>query len=438
MKKFFAHLLLIVSALAAGLVATPFQSIASWVPSLQPILDQIAPLTLYIKGGLGGVMILGSLIFLFVVFYEVKNYGQANGVTAMAAFLPPLMFGFGALLYTFPLAFQMTWEAGFNLFRRLPIVAIPLALVNIIILGHYFAKQFRIRKNCTRVLLYFVAIQIALVGGFVSYLLYYYRWPNTTITINLSFYAFIAPLFLVLYFIYAIIAAARKGKVSAEEVSLEPEVKEIKQHSKEIKKAKEEKVQKQEKHVEEKKLTKSEQKQLAKQQQVQQKDGKKTLIVSKQQTIISSEHDVDPTNLLYEDVNIDPEFNKTNNLDKQISTIDYYIEKPKLTKPLDPQFDELVQYIRDLPSVVTKLADEKITFYVDRKPFMVLMNFGNYYRMVFRADLEKGIRLIIKYPTISKNKAAKEDLWFKANNYGDLPREIVFDIAKSAYDNVNL
>ncbi|MFA5036199.1 MAG: hypothetical protein WC479_03390, partial [Candidatus Izemoplasmatales bacterium] len=88
-------------------------------------------------------------------------------------------------------------------------------------------------------------------------------------------------------------------------------------------------------------------------------------------------------------------------------------------------------------NVVTKITDERITFYIDRKPFLILMNFGNYYRMAFRSDLEKGVRLIIKYPTISKNKGTKDTLWFKANNYGDLPKEVIYDIVKSAFDNVN-
>ncbi|MDD5294005.1 MAG: hypothetical protein PHW40_06805, partial [Candidatus Izemoplasmatales bacterium] len=169
----------------------------------------------------------------------------------------------------------------------------------------------------------------------------------------------------------------------------------------------------------------------------QQGSERKTLIVSKEQTIVSGEQNLDPTNMLYDDVSVDPEFQKTANQDKQVSSIDYYIEKPKMFKPLDPTFDQLVEYVRELPGVVTKLSDEKITFYVDRKPFLVLMNYGNYYRMAFKYDLEKGIRLIIKYPTISKNKSTRDELWFKANNYGDLPKDIVFLIVKSAFDNVH-
>jgi hypothetical protein len=428
MKKFFARFLLFFSVLAAGIVATPWKAIVNWVAALAPIETLAEPLTLYIKGGLGALVLVLSLVYLFVSFFEVKNYGKASKAVLQAVFLPPVIMAIAYLLYAFPMAFQDTWAPGFNLFVRLPIVVLPLALLNIVIYGQYFAGQFKKGSNKVRVLLFLFAFQLTLVSAFVSYL-FFQRTSGGVLTINIQYYAFILPIFLVLYFIYLIISGVKSKKAPVEEVSLEEEVKEIKQQVKDNQVKKEEPSKKPSKH---------ELKVQSKQQAVAQRDGKKTLIVSKQQTIISSEHDVDPTNLLYEDVSVDPEFNKTQNMEKQISTIDYYIEKPKLLKPLDPQFDELVQYIRDLPTVVTKLADERITFYVDRKPFIVLMNFGNYYRMVFRADLEKGIRLIIKYPTISKNKASKEDLWFKANNYGDLPREIVFDIAKSAFDNVNL
>ncbi|MDY0138686.1 MAG: hypothetical protein RBR50_03210, partial [Candidatus Izemoplasmatales bacterium] len=164
-------------------------------------------------------------------------------------------------------------------------------------------------------------------------------------------------------------------------------------------------------------------------------DGKKTVIVSKQQTIVSGEGNLDPTEMVFQDVTVDPEFAKTSNQDNKPNSIEYYIEKPKMFKPLEPTFDELVSYVRELPQVVTKLDDDRITFYVDRKPFLVLMNYGNYYRMAFKYDLEQGIRLIIKYPTISKNKSTKDELWFKANNYGDIPKEVIYNIVKTAHSN---
>lgn len=166
-------------------------------------------------------------------------------------------------------------------------------------------------------------------------------------------------------------------------------------------------------------------------------NSRKSMIVSKEQPIVSGNENLDPTSIVFQDVNIDPEFSKMSNQANQANSIEYYIEKPKMFKPLNPSFDEIVSYVRELPQVVTKLDDDKITFYVDRKPFLVLMNFGNYYRMAFKYDLEQGIRLIIKYPTISKNKSTKDELWFKANNYGDIPKEVIYSILKTAHSNYN-
>ena len=178
----------------------------------------------------------------------------------------------------------------------------------------------------------------------------------------------------------------------------------------EIKKTKYEKPDRKEKQVFDSKKGKQEP-------EAKKADQRKTMIVSKEQTIVSGNDNIDPTNIVFQDVSVDPEFAKMSNQANQANSIEYYIEKPKMFKPLDPTFDELVQYVRELPQVVTKLDDDRITFYLDRKPFLVLMNYGNYYRMAFKYDLEQGIRLIIKYPTISKNKSTKEKLWLKANNY---------------------
>jgi hypothetical protein len=101
------------------------------------------------------------------------------------------------------------------------------------------------------------------------------------------------------------------------------------------------------------KMSKTQKKEWQKEQALAAK-GKKSTIVSKEQTILSSEQEVDPTNLLFEEVNIDPEFNKTSNLDKQVSSIEYYIEKPKMFKPLDPTFDMLVAHVRGLPMSLRK------------------------------------------------------------------------------------
>lgn len=432
MKRFFSALLLFLAVLAMAFVATPLTAIQAWFGDGPGQIVLIAINNeVYLKAGIGGFFLLTSLVFLFISMFEVKAYGQANRLTLYTAIVPPLLYAFSAFAVTLPIRLYTFYSPG--LLDKVNALLIPLVLVNLLAFGHFLVARFEKGKRGLRLYLYVFAVELMLGAAYFAYA----TVEGATNTLDTRNYLFIAPAYLVFYIVHLIILSIRKKKEPAGP-TMEEEVKEIKAQAKEIQANKE--VAKQAAQPEHK-PTKAEEKALAKAQKgmtVHEKDGKKTLIVSREQTIISSEKDVDPTNLLYEEVSVDPEFNKTSNMDKQISTIDYYIEKPKLFKPLDPQFDELVQYIRDLPGTVTKIADERITFYVDRKPFLVLMNFGNYYRMVFRSDLEKGIRLIIKYPTISKNKASKEDLWFKANNYGDLPRDIVYDICKSAYDNVNL
>ena len=65
---------------------------------------------------------------------------------------------------------------------------------------------------------------------------------------------------------------------------------------------------------------------------MKQRDGKKTMIVSNSQTIVSSESNFDPTNMIYEDVTVDPEFTKTTAASNAPNSIEYYIEKPKMFK----------------------------------------------------------------------------------------------------------
>jgi hypothetical protein len=429
LKKVLSSLVIVLAVIFAAIVATPFTAIQVWFGDGPGLIVVIAINNeMYLKAGIIGFFFVASLAFLFVSGYELKSYGSSSRQTLLAVILPPLLLAFSALVNTVPKTFINFYSA--QLLDKISGLVIIFVLVNLFLFFHFLIGQFLKAKRGLRVYLYIFAVELLLGAAYFAYLTALNPGPS----LDTSNFIFLLPAFIVFILIHLIVFKIRSKRTPVEE-SLEVEVKEIKQQAKEIQVKQELATQP------DKKLSKSEEKQLAKQNKVVERreaGGKKTLIVSREQTIISSEHDVDPTNMLYEEVTIDPEFNKTANLDKQVSTIEYYIEKPKLFKPLDPPFDELVQYIRDLPTVVTKIADERITFYVDRKPFLVLMNFGNYYRMVFRADLEKGIRLIIKYPTISKNKASKDELWFKANNYGDLPKEVVYDICKSAYDNVNL
>jgi hypothetical protein len=330
------------------------------------------------------------------------------------------MIAIAYLGYTLVLMWYMVFRVEFAYLTAAIFYGLAFVLLNIVFLAYFAARSYVKGSPFKKVILFLLSLEILGGAGFTAYFL-----KNTTDTMYpgryASMYTYNYPLIigvaLLIYIVHLILIAKLKKNVY--EGDVETSVKELREDEKVADKPAQ-------------KLAKSK-KDVA----VKKESGNKTMIVSKEQTIISGEDNVDPTEILYEDVTVDPEFNKTANADKQVSSIEYYIEKPKMFKPLDPAFDQLVAHVRELPNVVTKLADERITFYVDRKPFLVLMNFGNYYRMAFRSELEKGIRLIIKYPTISKNKGTKDNLWFKANNYGDLPKDVIYDIVKTAYDNVH-
>lgn len=418
MKKFFANLIFVFTTLLAGAIIVPWNDLSQWgIPLATLTTNEI-----YIKGGIGALVFVLSLIFLIVSIHDQRNYGEVKKSVLLAAIVPNFMIAIAYLGFTLAILWYMVFRVEFTYLTAAIFYGIAFVLLNISILAHFVARSFSKGSGFKKILLFILSLEILGGSGFTAYFL-----RNTTETMYpgryASMYTYVYPAIivvaLVFYFIHMIIISSKNKKYSVENNDVEKTVKELKKDDTSREKP-EEKSSKTKKDI------------------VTAKDtNKKTMIVSKEQTIISGEENIDPTEVLYEDVVVDPEFNKTANADKQVSSIEYYIEKPKMFKPLDPAFDQLVAHVRELPNVVTKLADERITFYVDRKPFLVLMNFGNYYRMAFRSELEKGIRLIIKYPTISKNKGTKDNLWFKANNYGDLPKDVIFDIVKTAYDNVH-
>jgi hypothetical protein len=402
----------------AGVVIIPWNNLAQWgIPF--PVLTNNE---LYIKGGIGAFFLLMGLVFLIISIHDQNNYGEAKSSVMLASVVPIFMMALSAFGYAIALIWYIVYRmnAGSVLLTGMFYGLIFIAF-NVVLLAHFGTSAFRKGSGFKKIMVFFVALELMAAGGFAGYFM-----RNVMDDLNPAAYSgmytymyFVALAAAILIYIIHMIIIGAKSHKTEKSVDLEESVKEIRKEEKESIKPTHK-----EKNVKKEEPSKKE-------------SGNKTMIVSKEQTIISGEQDVDPTQVLYEDVAVDSEFNKTTNADKQVSSIEYYIEKPKMFKPLDPAFDQLVAHVRELPNVVTKLADERITFYVDRKPFLVLMNFGNYYRMAFRSELEKGIRLIIKYPTISKNKGTKDNLWFKANNYGDLPKDVIYDIVKTAYDNVH-
>ncbi len=417
MKKFFANLIFILATLLAGAVIVPWNNVTQWgLP-----LTQMTTFELYIKGGIGALVFVLGLVFLIVSIHNQNNYGEVKRSVALVTIVPNFMIAIAYLGYTIALMWYMVFRVEFTYLTAAIFYGLAFVLLNIVFLAYFAARSYVKGSPIKKIMLFLLSLEVLGGTGFAAYFL-----KNTTDTMYpgryTSMYTYNYPLIigvaLFIYIIHLILVSAQLKK-NYVQGDVETSVKELREDEKITDKP----VQKPAKAK--KDVT------------VQKETGNKTMIVSKEQTIISGEDNVDPTEILYEDVTVDPEFNKTANADKQVSSIEYYIEKPKMFKPLDPAFDQLVAHVRELPNVVTKLADERITFYVDRKPFLVLMNFGNYYRMAFRSELEKGIRLIIKYPTISKNKGTKDNLWFKANNYGDLPKDVIYDIVKTAYDNVH-
>ncbi|MBU0997231.1 MAG: hypothetical protein KKE16_04215 [Firmicutes bacterium] len=413
MKKFFANLVIFLSVLLITVVAIPWNNLGQWGLNISFLGDN----ELLVKGGIGGFLFLLGLVFLIVSIREYNYDGKLQQETANAAFLPMWLFSVAATAYAAILvAFIYTHDTT-NQTALIYLGGLGFLVLNILGFGHLLSSGFKIRKNFSRIMIFVFLFEILLVSGGAAYYVRTYVVTNYA-----SFYTYnyvlVGAVTFGFYILHLILLAVKKNRVSEEEllqVDYEPEMKQAKQQVEKLAQAPMKKAGK-------------------KQQALEQVDSRKTLIVSKDETIQSKGKDMDPTNMLYEDVSVDPEFSQTSNQSRQINSIDYYIEKPKMFKPLDPTFDLLVEYVRELPNVVTKIADEKITFYLDRNPFLVLINYGNYYRMAFKYELEKGIRLIIKYPTISKNKSTKDDLWFKANNYGDLPKEVIYQIVKSSYD----
>ncbi len=411
MKKFFANLFVFLAMLLSGIAAVPWNDLGQWGLNFSYLGNN----EVLLKGAIGALLFVFGLIFLLVANHENNVNNIVHPKTGSAAFLPLFIFSIAMMLYTTSLAFYI-YAVNNSTTNLIILGALGLLTINLIVYGHFFSYNFRNESNGKRIMHFILLFELAALSGGIGYWLKAYQVPNYQ-NFN-SYYFALIPVVAILLYIIHIIIIKTKMKNYAEQAELLDEL------NQSGNKAPVPSV--------------AGQKQVSKKKNKEPlvpKDDKRTIIVSKEQTITSGEKDLDPTNLIYENVTVDPEFSKSRGT--QPNSIEYYIEKPKMFKPLDPTFDELVAYVRELPHVITKIEDEKITFYIDRKPFLVLMNLGDYYRMAFKYDLEKGIRLIIKYPTISKNKSTRDELWFKANNYGDLPKEVIYQIVKTAYDNVN-
>ncbi|MFA5037467.1 MAG: hypothetical protein WC479_09875, partial [Candidatus Izemoplasmatales bacterium] len=342
MKKFFANVIILLSILTTACVGVPFTAIVSYLPSLSILTSGYNEL--YIKAGVGGLMFLFSLIYFIVAMVEHSRYEHVNKSTGSAAFLPMFLFTIFALTFTLILAlftYRDSMSSGTEtekLFNLIVLAAIAVLIVNLIIGGHLLSITFREGKNIRRIFIFVVLLELLGASGAIAYYLYKFYYMTYYPGWYTNYYIVIPAAALAFYILHLIIMSGKNHREEKYD-DLEQEVNEIRKSGSdsghEIAK------------TDNKPKTKQEKGRLQ-EEQVQSGKGKKTYIVSNEQTIISGEQNIDPTDLLYEEVAIDQEFNKTNNLDKQVSSIEYYIEKPKMFKPLDPTFDVLVAYVREL------------------------------------------------------------------------------------------
>ena len=410
MKKFIGSFFIFIIVIFASIASVPWNDLTQWGISYSIITTY----EVYIKAGIFVLALLFSFIYLLVANAEYKKNGVVSKNTARTAFLPIYVYSISILVFGAAINYYV-YLLNDSTTNLLIVGFFGFIVLNLIIFGHIVIYNFKKVKTGKRMLYYFFLIELAVFSLGITFWFYTYKVTNYS-GFNSKWFAGTALLGILIYLIDLFFN--KKLEEDNFEDLIENELSEMNNPAPKPKR-------RGKKHQE---LNVAKPKQ----------DNKKTLIVSSSQTIVSGEQNIDPTNLIYEDVSVDPEFTKTNPVSTSPNSIEYYIEKPKMFRPLDPTFDALVAYVRELPQVVTKLDDDRITFYVDRKPFLVVMNFGNYYRLAFKYDLEKGIRLIIKYPTISKNKSTRDELWFKANNYGDIPKDVIYQIVKTAYNSINL
>ena len=385
MKKFLGNLYLIIALLLVSLVAVPWNDFSVWglnIAFLSTLTDQ----EFMIKFGILALLFILSFLFLIKSNREFKKQDNVSGMSAVAATVPLIAYGVAFLSHLTYMIYtdtDLSLGIGISNFYSLLLIAGGALIVLTFLFAHLFIKSFRTVGNFGRFgfFMMFFLSAAAMAGAAYAFRTYQaVDYPG----MSARYMILIVPIVFVLYILHVIIISKKN-------------------HNKSLDAAYEE-------------------------------DVDDEYFISENEEISTRVANLNPKEDIYQEVNVDPEFSKQSKQRSKPNSIEYYIEKPKMFKSLNPTFDKLVAHVREFPDVITKMDDEKITFYVARRPFLVLMNYGDYYRIAFRYELEEGIRLIIKYPTISKNKSTREELWFKANNYGDLPKEIIYKIVKNAYD----
>ena len=106
----------------------------------------------------------------------------------------------------------------------------------------------------------------------------------------------------------------------------------------------------------------------------------------------------------------------------------------KEPKSFEPSFRSLTNIAMGIPGATIVQNEQKTSTkcMVDRKPFLLMTDTPNNYRLVFFADLDKLAKWMIAEPSIVKAKSPKGDNWFKVVNKGPMKEELLEDIILSS------
>ena len=284
MNKFFSSFFVFILVLLVSLVAVPWNDFSRWAVAI-PILENNE---IYIKAGVLALAFIFSLVYLFISNREYNDYGHVNPNTARAAFIPMYAFTIGILIFGASINYAL-YATTPNTTNLLIMAFFALIAVNLMIYGHIFGTNFRKESNSKRIAHFVLLFEMAAIASYLTYWFYTYKLIPSGIYTGFNFFYFAASAaFGILMYLIHIIFFTRNKSNSVEE-ELENEIDEMLDASpkpKQIdKKGKIKGRRKEDKRIIE-----------------PQRDSKKTMIVSNSQTILSSEQNIDPTNMIYEDV----------------------------------------------------------------------------------------------------------------------------------------
>ncbi|MDD5293581.1 MAG: hypothetical protein PHW40_04635, partial [Candidatus Izemoplasmatales bacterium] len=223
MKKFFGSLVILLSLLLVSLVVIPWNNLSLFWNLNVPFLSDNE---LYIKGGIGGLLLIFGIIFLLVSNHEHRVYGHVKPQTAAASFAPMFMYMVGALGYGLIITLFI-YNANQTQTNLLFLIGLGFVLLNIIVFGHMLSSAFRRQKNFGRLMLFILTLELMLVAMGAAYIVRTIMISDADYASLYTFYYIGAPgVAIVLYIIHLIVLKV-KSKHHSEEAELEREIDDI-------------------------------------------------------------------------------------------------------------------------------------------------------------------------------------------------------------------